>query len=129
MQATPSAIAPVFAQFGRQFETKTRRHIADGAMEYFATDALTFTTSFRHTDREGTIPFGGSFGHSSLVEIPAPTQHTLSDVDAGAEYVRDPFLLRGGLHGIVVPQRRDLGDLRQSRSARPTSPRRRRAAA
>jgi MtrB/PioB family decaheme-associated outer membrane protein len=99
VQATPSAIAPVFAQFGRQFETKTRRHIADGAMEYFATDALTFTTRFRHTDRDGTIPFGGSFGHSSLVEIPAPTAHTLSDVDAGAEYARDPLLLRAGYTG------------------------------
>jgi MtrB/PioB family decaheme-associated outer membrane protein len=99
VQATPSAIASVFDQFGRQFETKTRRHIADGAVEYFASEALTLRTNFRRTDREGTIPFGGSFGHSSLVELPAPTQHTISDFDADAEYVRNPFLLRAGYTG------------------------------
>jgi MtrB/PioB family decaheme-associated outer membrane protein len=93
------AIGPIFNQLGRQFDTKTRRHIADGTMEYFATDALTLTTHVRHIDRQGTIPFGGSFGHSTLVELPAPTQHTLSDIDAGAEYVRDPVLLRAGYTG------------------------------
>jgi MtrB/PioB family decaheme-associated outer membrane protein len=99
VQGTPSAIASVFNQFGREFETKTRRHIADGAVEYFASEALTLRTNFRRTNREGTIPFGGSFGHSSLVEIPSPTQHTLSDFSADAEYVRDPLLLRGGYTG------------------------------
>ena len=99
VQATPAAIAPVFAQFGRVFETATRRHIADGNFEFAPTEALTLSTHFRHTDREGTIPFGGSFGHSSLVELPAPTNHTLSDFDANAEYVRDPLILRGGYTG------------------------------
>jgi MtrB/PioB family decaheme-associated outer membrane protein len=99
VQATPSAIAPVFAQFGRLFATKTRRHIADGAVEYAPTEALTLTTRFRRTDRRGIIPFGGSFGHSSLVELPAPTEHTLNDLDASAEYVRDPWIVRGGYTG------------------------------
>ncbi len=99
VQGAPSALATVFEQSGRQFDTKTRRHIADGAVEYAATDALTISASVRRTDREGTIPFGGSFGHSSLVEIPAPTQHTMADVDAGAEYVRGRVLLRAGYTG------------------------------
>ena len=99
VQATPSAIASVFQQSGRTFETKTRRHIAEGRFAYAPTESLTVTTNFRRTDREGTIPFGGSFGHSSLVEIPAPTQHNLSDFDASAEYVRNPLLLRAGYTG------------------------------
>ncbi|HEY7501462.1 MAG TPA: MtrB/PioB family outer membrane beta-barrel protein [Vicinamibacterales bacterium] len=99
VQATPSAIAPVFAQFGRVFDTKTRRHIGRGSVEYSPTEAVTITTNYRRTNREGTIPFGGSFGHSSLVEIPAPTEHTLSDFDASAEYVRDPVIVRGGYTG------------------------------
>jgi MtrB/PioB family decaheme-associated outer membrane protein len=99
VQAAPSALATVFNQSGREFETKTRRHIADAAVEYAANEALTFRTNFRRTDRDGTIPFGGSFGHSSLVEIPAPTRHTLSDFSADAEYVRDPILLRAGYTG------------------------------
>lgn len=99
VQATPSAIAAVFAQDGREFETRTRRHIAEGGFEYLATPALTFKGNVRRTDREGTIPFGGAFGHSSLVELPAPTQHTLSDAEASAEFARDPVLLRAGYTG------------------------------
>lgn len=99
VQAQASALLQVFGQFGREFDTKTRRHLADGAFEYFATEALTFKTNFRRTDRKGTIPFGGSFGHSSLVELPAPTDHNLSEFDASAEYVRDPLLVRGGYNG------------------------------
>ena len=99
VQAQPPAINPVFDQFSQQFDTRTRRHIADGAAEYFASPELTFRANFRHTNREGTIPFGGSFGHSSLVEFPAPTNHNLSEFDAGAEFVRDPILLRAGYNG------------------------------
>jgi MtrB/PioB family decaheme-associated outer membrane protein len=99
VQQTPSAIATVFSQFGVQFDTKTRRHIADGAFEYFASEALTLRTNYRHTDRRGTIPFGGSFGHSSLVETAAPTRHDLSEFEAEAEFVRDPLLLRAGYSG------------------------------
>ena len=99
VQATPSAIAPVFEQFGRTFDTKTRRHIGSGSVEYAPSEAVTITSNYRRTTRDGTIPFGGSFGHSSLVEMPAPTEHTLSDFDATAEYVRDPVILRGGYTG------------------------------
>ena len=99
VQTQPSAIATVFAQNAREFETRTRRQIAEGAVEYAANPELTFKGTVRRTDRKGTIPFGGSFGHSSLIELPAPTDHTLSDVEAGAEFVRDPLLLRAGYTG------------------------------
>jgi MtrB/PioB family decaheme-associated outer membrane protein len=99
VQATPSAIASVFNQSSRQFETRTRRHIADGGLEYFPTREVTLKANFRRNDREGTIPYGGSFGHSSVVELPAPTSHTLSDIEASAEYTRNPILLRAGYTG------------------------------
>ena len=99
VQADPAAIAPVFSQFGTEFETRTRRKIAEGGFEYLTADALTVSAKVRHTDRDGTIPYGGSFGHSSLVELPAPTDHTLTEADAGAEFVRDPLLLRAGYTG------------------------------
>lgn len=100
VQASPVAnLPPVFDQFSRGFETRTRRHIAEGIAEYFATPELTFSANVRRTDRKGTIPFGGSFGHSSLVEFPAPTDHNLSEFEAGAEWVRDPYLLRAGYSG------------------------------
>jgi MtrB/PioB family decaheme-associated outer membrane protein len=92
-------IRPLFDQFGRQFEVKTQRNIANGGVEYMASPALTLTANFRRTDRDGTIPFGGSFGHSSLVELPAPTDHNISAFDGGAEFVRNPYLLRAGYSG------------------------------
>jgi MtrB/PioB family decaheme-associated outer membrane protein len=99
VQANPAAIAPVFALFSTEFETRTSRKIAEGGIEYVTAQALTVAAKVRHTDRDGTIPYGGSFGHSSLVELPAPTDHTLTEADAGAEFVRDPLLLRAGYTG------------------------------
>ena len=99
VQADPLALTTVFDEFSREFETRTQRNIAEGAAEYFASPELTFRANFKRTDREGTIPFGGSFGHSTLVEFPAPTDHNLSEVEAGAEFVRDPVLLRAGYTG------------------------------
>jgi MtrB/PioB family decaheme-associated outer membrane protein len=99
VQLQPSAIAPVFDQFSTQFETETMRRIAEGSFEYFATESLLFSTNVRQTHRDGTIPFGGSFGHSSLVEMPAPIQQNLAEFDAGAEYARGRYLLRAGYAG------------------------------
>jgi MtrB/PioB family decaheme-associated outer membrane protein len=97
--ATRPLLTDILRQSGVQFLTRTRRHIAQGGFEYEATPELTVRARIRHTDREGTIPFGGSFGHGSLVELPAPTRHRLSDVDAGAEFARNPWLLRAGYTG------------------------------
>ena len=99
VQAVPAAIQPVFNQASYEFETKTRRHIADAGFEYTPTREMTVKANFRRTDREGTIPYGGSFGHSSVVELPSPTNHTLSDLEGSAEYTRDPLLVRAGYSG------------------------------
>ncbi len=99
VQAQPSALASVFAQNRIGFETRTRRHIGEGGFEYLATSALTLNANVRRTNREGVIPYGGSFGHSSIVETVAPTNSDLSEIDGGAEYARDPVLLRAGYTG------------------------------
>ena len=98
-EVQPSALSPLFDQSSRQFDVRTRRHIGEGQFRYEANEALMFRATFRRTDREGTIPYGGSFGHSSLVELPAPTQHNLSEIDGGAEYVRGMYLFRAGYTG------------------------------
>ena len=99
VQANPAAIAPVVSQFSIQFDTRTQRRIAEGGFRYLPTTALTVEGKVRHTNRDGEIAYGGSFGHSSTVELPAPTEHQLTDADAGAEFVRDPVLLRAGYVG------------------------------
>ena len=98
-QASPASLTDLFKVSNVEFVTRTRRHIAQGAFEYTPNDALSFTANFRNTNRSGTIPFGGSFGHSSMVELPAPTEHNLADFDASAEYARDPLILRAGYNG------------------------------
>jgi MtrB/PioB family decaheme-associated outer membrane protein len=98
-QAQPTAITDAFKQSSVGFLTTTRRHIALGRIEYEATPDLTLRANVRHTNRDGTIPSGGSFGHSSLVELPAPTRHTLTDFDAAAEFARNGWLLRAGSTG------------------------------
>jgi MtrB/PioB family decaheme-associated outer membrane protein len=99
VQNQPATLTALFNQSSQQFDMRTRRHVGSGGIQYEATKSVTLTADARHTNREGTIPFGGSFGHGSLVELPLPTNHDLSEVNAGAEYVRDPLLLRAGYSG------------------------------
>jgi MtrB/PioB family decaheme-associated outer membrane protein len=98
-QTNPAALSPLFDAAATQFDLRTNRHLANGGVEYMASPALTLSANFRRTNRDGTIPFGGSFGHSSVVELPAPTDHDISEFDGGAEFVRNPFLLRAGYSG------------------------------
>ena len=99
VQATPASLLETFNTNAREFSTKSRRHSGRAEVEYMATPALTIRSTVQYTDRQGTLPYGGSFGHSSLVEMPAPIDHRLADVDAGAEYAQGRLLLRAGYTG------------------------------
>lgn len=96
VEATPSALAPIFNEQSTVFETSSRRHIAEGGIRYLATEELTLSAEVRRTGRDGVIPYGGSFGHSSLVDVPAPVDHTLTDIEAGGEFKRGRVLARAG---------------------------------
>ena len=96
VQTQPTLIGPMVEQFARTFELDTRRYIAQGGVEYLASPQLTLRANVRNIDRKGDIPYGGSFGHSSFVETPAPIGHRTTDTDASAEYVRGDALFRGG---------------------------------
>jgi MtrB/PioB family decaheme-associated outer membrane protein len=98
-QANPASIVNLFNTLSVPFDTKSRRNRAQGGFEYLATPEFTVRTNIQFTDREGTLPYGGSFGHSSLVEFPAPIRHTLTDVQGNAEYSRNAILLRAGYTG------------------------------
>jgi len=96
VQPQPTLITSMVAQFSRPFDMKTRRHIAEGSIEYLARPDLTLRANVRNIDRKGSIPFGGSFGHGSFVETPAPIRYDMTDLDGSAEYTRGDALLRGG---------------------------------
>jgi MtrB/PioB family decaheme-associated outer membrane protein len=96
VETVPSDLVGVFAASGRTFEADSRRHIAEGGFRYLATPEFTIRTNIRFTDRDGVIPYGGSFGHGSLVEMPAPVSHTLTNVDVDGEFARGRLLARAG---------------------------------
>jgi MtrB/PioB family decaheme-associated outer membrane protein len=104
-QLAPSSMERLFDDNSIQFETSSRRHIGQGGFEYLATPEFTVHTRFQYTDRQGNLPYGGSFGHSSLVEFPAPIDHRLTDFEAGAEFSRDRLLLRAGYSGSFFENR------------------------
>jgi len=99
VQAVPGVLAPVFHSNAVVFTTDSRRYIGLGGFEYIATPELSIKSQVQYTDRQGVLPYGGSFGHSSLVETPAPISHTFADVDAGAEYSRGAVMFRAGYNG------------------------------
>ena len=98
-QAAAASMVGLFQQFATQFQSRSRRDAATAGFEYLATEALTVHSNVQVTRRKGTLPYGGNFGHSSLVELPAPIDHTLTDFTGGAEFARDPVLLRAGYVG------------------------------
>jgi MtrB/PioB family decaheme-associated outer membrane protein len=86
-------------QTATRFDLGSRRHIASGGAEWLAGRGVIVSTHVQHMNRDGDIPFGGSFGHGNVVETFAPVQHTLTDFDSSAEYAEGNVLARGGYTG------------------------------
>jgi hypothetical protein len=99
VQAQTSALPGLFDTNAEVFDLRSRRWMFNTGVEYLATRELTLRANVRSMRRDGTIPYGGSFGHGALVELPAPVHHTLNDVDGGAEWARGNWLFRGGYTG------------------------------
>jgi MtrB/PioB family decaheme-associated outer membrane protein len=105
VQASPSAnpntsvVPALFDANATVFETSGRRHVMQSGVDYIANQDLSIRAVYQYTNRQGVIPYGGSFGHSSLVEMPAPIAHVTNDFDTTVEYARDRIVLRGGYTG------------------------------
>ncbi len=105
VQASPSAtpntaiVPALFDANARVFDTSGRRHLMQSGVDYIANPDLSIRAVYQYIDRQGVIPYGGSYGHSSLVEFPAPIAHVTNDFDTTAEYSHDRILLRGGYTG------------------------------
>jgi len=81
------------------FSLGTERHIAEGGVRFSLTKDLEFRGLYRNTAKTGGIPYGGSFGHSQLVETIAPIDHNIKDAEASAEYTKGRYLFRAGYVG------------------------------
>jgi MtrB/PioB family decaheme-associated outer membrane protein len=94
-----NVIPSLFDDNALQFDTESIRKMMTAGFRYFATPELTIRTDFRTSGRDGTLPYGGSFGHSQLVEYPAPIDHRQNDFESNAEYSNERVLLRAGYIG------------------------------
>lgn len=105
VQASPSAspntaiVPSLFDANARTFETAGRRHTMQSGIDFIATPELTVKGVYQYTNRQGVMPYGGSYGHSIMVEFPAPISHVTNEFDTSAEWSRDKLLLRGGYTG------------------------------
>ena len=99
--ATTARPAALFALVNSSptFELKSKRHSASGGFEFLPTSSSSFKVNVKQTFRDGAQPFGGSFGHSQVVEFAAPIDHKLTDFDASFEAERGAALFRAGYTG------------------------------
>jgi MtrB/PioB family decaheme-associated outer membrane protein len=94
--ASPSTLANFVRSDAFGLTIKSRRYIGEGKVEYIANPDLTFTQNFRIMDRNGAIPYGGSWGHGNFSETFAPVDHRLMDWNGNGEFSRGPVLFRAG---------------------------------
>ncbi len=91
----------IFAGNARTFDLKTTRYITEGGVQWIASPAWTVNALMRYTNRKGAIPLGGSFGHSTLVEMPGSVRHKTTDIEGNVEYASGNYLVRVGAAGSL----------------------------
>jgi len=99
VQTNVATLPAVLDANGITFDTESFRHIAQGGVEYLPAADVTVRAVLQVTNRKGVLPYGGSFGHSSLVEIPAPIDHRTTDLQTSGEVNHGRLLLRGTFGG------------------------------
>lgn len=81
------------------FETRNRRDTARFDLSATPTEALELTFKLSTAHRDGTMPWGASFGFNHAVEVAAPIDTRTTDLNAGAEWVRGRGLIRVAYDG------------------------------
>lgn len=99
--ANTSLLPVLFNANARTFDLNTRRYTGVGGFSYLVNPEWTLQGTVRLMRRDGDIPYGGSFGHSQIAELPAPVEHRTTDVEGSAEYARDPVLVRAGVNASL----------------------------
>lgn len=82
-----------------RFDMRTMRQIGQADVMFNATPSSDLMLHFKSTTRDGSIPFGGTFGFSNAVEIPAPVKFRTTDFRTAYEWSNARGLLRVGWDG------------------------------
>jgi MtrB/PioB family decaheme-associated outer membrane protein len=100
LEANPAQLAG-FVPAARGVDVRSRRDIAAFSLGYAATPDVDMTFNLKTTLRDGTMPWAVTFGHSNLVELPAPIDARTTDVAAGIEWANARRSLRIGYDGSL----------------------------
>ena len=90
-----------------RFDLETMRRIGQADVIFNATPDTDLALRVKNTNREGYIPFGGTFGFSNAVEIPMPLDHRTTDLNTALEWSKGKGLLRLGWDGSAFDNRID----------------------
>ncbi len=90
-----------------RFDLKTMRRIGQADVAFNATPLTDITIRVKTTNRNGNIPFGGTFGFSNAVELPIPLDHRTTDLNAAIEWSNTKALVKLGWDGSAFNNRID----------------------
>jgi MtrB/PioB family decaheme-associated outer membrane protein len=82
-----------------RFDMRTLRSIGQADVVFNATRQADLSLHVRSTSREGSIPFGGSFGLNNAVELPVPIAYRTTDLRTTYEWANTRGMLRLGWDG------------------------------
>ncbi len=82
-----------------RFDLRTLRTIAQADVVLNTTRTTDLALQIRSTHRDGSIPFGGSFGLNNAVELPVPVDYRTTDVRTSFEWANPRGMVRVGWDG------------------------------
>jgi MtrB/PioB family decaheme-associated outer membrane protein len=82
-----------------RFDMRTLRSIGQADVMFNATRDSDLMLHVRSSSREGSIPFGGSFGLNNAVELPVPIDYRTTDVRTAFEWANQRGMFRLGWDG------------------------------
>jgi MtrB/PioB family decaheme-associated outer membrane protein len=91
-----------------RFDLRTMRQIGQADIAFRATPQTDLIFQVRGTNRNGAIPFGGTFGFSNAVELPAPIDTRTTDVRTALEWGDGKSMLRVGWDGSAFSDQLEL---------------------
>jgi MtrB/PioB family decaheme-associated outer membrane protein len=104
LEANPLQLAN-FAPGASGLDVRSRRDTAAFELIYSATRDLDVKVNLKSVRREGSMPWGLTFGHTNVVELAAPIDTRTTDVTVGVEWANRLGSLRVGYDGSIFSNR------------------------
>jgi MtrB/PioB family decaheme-associated outer membrane protein len=71
------------------FDLQSKRSVADFRLNYSATDRVDFGLTMKNTLREGSQPYGATYGFSNDLEVPLPVDNRTTEMGAALQWSND----------------------------------------